>query len=432
MMLPLLLDSAARSLLLGLAVWLTLKLVRLRDTRTETAIWTAVLIVALSMPLLSHYSPALVLPVPHLAAAPPQAPTAVGSAAAHEPWTNRWDEHSKLAVGWIVRHGQTYLAGAYLLGVFICLARLAFGLLLSWRLYLRAIPVHAEWTRGRCVRAHAALKGPASFARVILLPADYGEWSVAKREAVLAHEQAHIARSDFFVQLAAWIHCALFWFSPFAWWLQSKLAEIAETASDEAAVRRLNDRITYAEILLEVARGAWTPTPRTIVAMARGSLIQQRVERILSDVPNQNLSLPLQVLVIGALTMLAVAVASATTTVNRTSPPPAIAAQTASVNTHPKRSWSSTPAVAKQIAPAARAVLTRRAPHTPDTDSRSQDPDDSITYNPRALLNPVYVPARNYVPASTIVHAGQSFYVRSTEKPVAEVTVGDRTYRQNR
>ena len=77
-MLPLLLDSAARSLLLGLAVWLTLKLVRLRDTRTETAIWTAVLIVALSMPLLSHYSPALVVPVPHLAAAPHQAPTAAG------------------------------------------------------------------------------------------------------------------------------------------------------------------------------------------------------------------------------------------------------------------------------------------------------------------------------------------------------------------
>jgi hypothetical protein len=130
--------------------------------------------------------------------------------------------------------------------------------------------------------------------------------------------------------------------------------------------------------------------------------------------------------------MLAVAVASATTTVDRASPPPAIAAQTASVNTHPKRSWSSTPAVAKQIAPTAHAVLIRRAPHTPDTDSRPQDPDDSITYNPRALLNPVYVPARNYVPASTIVHAGQSFYVRSTEKPVAEVTVGDRTYRKNR
>lgn len=428
-MLPLLLDSAARSLLLGLAVWLILKLARLRDTRTETTIWTAVLIVALSMPLLSHYSPALVVPVPHLAVAPPQAPVA-GSAAAHEPWTTRWNEPSKPAVAWIVRHGQTYLAGAYVLGVLICLGRLGCGLLLTWRLYLRAIPVHAEWTRGRRVRAHAALKGPASFARVILLPADYGEWSVTKREAVLAHEQAHIARRDFFVQLAAWIHCALFWFSPFAWWLQSKLAEVAETASDEAAIRRLNDRITYAEILLEVARGAWTP--RMIVAMAKGSLIQQRVERILSEVPSQNLSLPLRMLVIGALTVLAVAVASARAAVDRTNPAPAMSAPSSSVNTHPKRSRSSTPAAAKQIAPSARAALIRRAPPTPDTDSRSQDPDDSVTYNPRALLNPVYVPVRNYVPASTFVHAGQSFYIRSTEKPVAEVPIGDRTYPQHR
>jgi len=44
MMLRLLLDSAMRSLLLGLVVWALLKLARLSDTRTETAIWTAVLL----------------------------------------------------------------------------------------------------------------------------------------------------------------------------------------------------------------------------------------------------------------------------------------------------------------------------------------------------------------------------------------------------
>jgi len=54
-------------------------------------------------------------------------------------------------------------------------------------------------------------------------------------------------------------------------------------------------------------------------------------------------------------------------------------------------------------------------------------PDDGarVSYNPRALLDPVYVAPRPYVPASTLVHAGRTFYIRSNEPPVAEVAVAD-------
>jgi hypothetical protein len=37
-MLPVLLDSAVRSLLLGVVVWLLLKVARVCDTRTDTAV----------------------------------------------------------------------------------------------------------------------------------------------------------------------------------------------------------------------------------------------------------------------------------------------------------------------------------------------------------------------------------------------------------
>jgi hypothetical protein len=74
-MLPVLLDSAVRSLLLGVVVWLLLKVARVCDTRTDTAVWTSVLIAALSMPLLSRHVPGLVLTVPHLPAAAPAAET---------------------------------------------------------------------------------------------------------------------------------------------------------------------------------------------------------------------------------------------------------------------------------------------------------------------------------------------------------------------
>jgi beta-lactamase regulating signal transducer with metallopeptidase domain len=414
-MLSLLLDSAMRSLLLGLAVWALLKLARLCDTRAETAIWTAVLIAALSMPLLSRFTPGLVVTVPQLFAPSAESSTALRLLAANPVAAPRDADISSIAAGLVAHHGQACLLAAYTLGFLVFLARIATGLILTLRLYRRAVPVNAAWAKGRNIRASIELKSPVSLAHAILLPADYGEWSAAKRDAVLAHEEAHIARADFLIQLAALIHCAFFWFSPFAWWLQSKLAEIAETASDEAAILRLNDRAAYAEILIEVSRSAQQRP--LIVGMAKGPFIQQRVEHILSEAPKQNLSLPLRVLTVAALAALALAVAGAKAVVSSAAAAaPAPVTATAAVGSPPaqsrKRAASSTPAPAVR---SARPI--RKAANI------AQNRDDEVTYNPRALLDPVYTPKPDYEPASTIVHAGKVFYIRSTERPVADVSV---------
>jgi beta-lactamase regulating signal transducer with metallopeptidase domain len=403
-----------RSLLLGLVVCALLKLARLCDARTETAIWTAVLIAALSMPLLSRYTPSLVLTVPHLSAAPSQPATAFGVLAARQVLPAHGGDSSGLALAWLARYGQTCLLGAYAAGFLVCLARLATGLLLTLRLYRRAKPVDAAWAKARNIRASIEIRSPVSIAGAILLPVDYGNWSAAKRDAVLAHEEAHIARGDFFVQLAALIHCAFFWFSPVAWWLQSKLAEVAETASDEAAILRLKDRATYAEILVEVSRCAHE-TP-VIIAMAKGSFIQQRVEHILSENPQRNLSLPLRVLTIAALAVLALAVAGAKAVVIPT-------ADTAHAQT--EQAAKSPVLFRRQQKHSASAIVTpplRSARRIHETPQPARNPDDDVTYNPRALLDPVYTPKLDYVPPSTIVHAGKAFYIRSTERPVAEVS----------
>jgi beta-lactamase regulating signal transducer with metallopeptidase domain len=424
-MLPVLLDSALRSLLLGFVVWALLKFARLCDTRTETAIWTAVLIAALSMPLLSRHVPGLVMTVPHLRAATAQSAAAFGLLTAHQvspPGGDSWH-----ALAWLALHGRTCLMAAYLLGFLVCAARLATGLLLTLRLYRRATPVDALWAKARNIRASAEIKSPVSLAGAILLPADHGEWSAAKRNAVLAHEEAHIARGDFFVQLAALIHCALFWFSPFAWWLQSKLAEIAETASDEAAILRLKDRASYAEILVEVSRLA-QKTP-LIIAMAKGSFIEQRVEHILSEAPKQNLSLPVRMLSVAVLAALALAVAGAKAVVGPLGAAAQAEAPAISSAAPPrKHAADSTPNSG------ARAASTRAAREVHETvearEASNIAPDqDEHTYNPRALLDRAYTPKLNYVPASTVVHAGKVFYVRSAEKPVADVSV---TYGTNR
>jgi beta-lactamase regulating signal transducer with metallopeptidase domain len=404
----LLLESALRSLLLGLLVWALLKLIRLRDTVTETIIWTFVLLAALSMPLLSHYLPRLLVTLPHLSS------TAAPAAARQVSVTDQ----AAPAVLWLAAHGQLVVSCVYLVGLMACLGRLGTGLCMTLRLYLRAVPVQADWVRGRRIRASAALKSPASLARTILLPADFTTWSTAKREAVLAHEAAHVARADFFVQLAASLHRALFWFSPFAWWLQSKLAEIAESASDEAAVRRLNDPLMYAEILVDVARRAHAAP--LLVAMAKGPLIQQRIDRILCATATRNLSPALRVLVMVSLTLAALTVASARAAV---AADPVVAAPLRPVHLTVARS---TPAGAVR-----RAVAARR--HRPVGQSPAPagqlapvpEAGDTVSYDPRALLDPVYIAPRPNAPPSTIVHAGRTFYIRSTERPVAEVSVAD-------
>ena len=274
-------QSALRSLLLGAVVFMVLRLVRLRDLRAETAIWTAVLIAALAMPLLAAILPSVSLSLPELPHHPvSRAATTLAAGSAPARLTLP-------SVGLI-------LTAAYGVGVAVGLARILAGLVLVAALYARAEPVREPWARGKAIRASAAVDGPLSFARCILLPADFQAWPEAKRLAVLAHEQCHIDRGDFFIQLMAAMHRALFWFSPFPWWLQRKLGELAETASDDAGARQVGDPASYAEILVDVTRSARRAGPRPgyatgALAMAHGPTLARRVDHLLTSAPERAL-----------------------------------------------------------------------------------------------------------------------------------------------
>jgi len=124
---------------------------------------------------------------------------------------------------------------------------------------------------------------------IILLPADWREWDDAKLDAVLAHELSHVARHDALTQRLSLLHRAIFWFSPLAWWLDRHLADLAEQASDEAALSGGADRKDYARTLLEFFE-LLQSAPRRVwwqgVAMAKAGQAEcqaeQRLERILS------------------------------------------------------------------------------------------------------------------------------------------------------
>jgi hypothetical protein len=69
-------------------------------------------------------------------------------------------------------------------------------------------------------------------------------------DAVIAHEVSHLLRWDPLSQCVALVYRAVFWFSPLAWWLNRHILQLAEEASDEAALAAGTERGSYARTLL--------------------------------------------------------------------------------------------------------------------------------------------------------------------------------------
>jgi bla regulator protein blaR1 len=281
-MLAILIESALRSFLLGSIVWVGLRLFRVRNPQVHMASWLLVLIASLLMPLLMHWMTFTITVDPQVSAPEdlppmktllPEPSYASPTSEPGIPEINR--SESNVAVNWYGLASVVYglVCAALLL-------RLAVGAYLTWRLVRAAKPLNESWVAKSDVRVSNSIGGPVTFASTILLPPECYEWDLPKRQAVLAHEGAHVANFDFYFLLLASLNRALFWFSPFAWWQLIRLAELAEIVSDARALEVLEDRLSYAEILLDLARSV-----RRIPAgleMARAITIRARIERILS------------------------------------------------------------------------------------------------------------------------------------------------------
>jgi beta-lactamase regulating signal transducer with metallopeptidase domain len=94
---------------------------------------------------------------------------------------------------------------------------------------------------------------------VIIVPCDAGEWSEARRSAVLLHELAHIRRADCAHDLFARTTAALLWFHPGVWLVAQQARLERELECDLVVVEHGTDRTEYAEHLLEILRAALRP-----------------------------------------------------------------------------------------------------------------------------------------------------------------------------
>ncbi|MHC4042635.1 M56 family metallopeptidase [Bradyrhizobium sp. 23AC] len=276
-------EAALRSLVLGGVVWFGLNLFRVRNPHVHMTAWVVVLLASLAMPFVMHWPTLTITRLPLPVAVPddflptdipmletpqPALPVAPGIAIAPQ-------AKSGLSINWWLVATVIYAGVAGLL-----LLRLAIGLCLTWRLARAAKPMKGLQMIDADVRVSRDVGGPVTFGSTILVPPQFASWDAKKRLAVLAHEGAHVVNRDFYVLLLASLNRAVFWFSPFSWWQLARLAELAEIISDAEAIEVIDDRLSYAEILLDFAS---TVKPRPVeLAMARASTVRARVERIIA------------------------------------------------------------------------------------------------------------------------------------------------------
>ena len=185
----------------------------------------------------------------------------------------------------------------------IFLLRFLIGLAFGRRLICASQIIDDPRVTPRLARTHAlATSSPAESELIsvpvtmgalrptILLPADWRDWDDAKLDAVLAHELSHVARRDPLTQRLSLLHRAIFWFSPLAWLLDRHLADLAEQASDEAALSCGTDRKHYARILLDFSKPC-TPRPDASGGKASPWPRQVRLKKELNEFsPGKDLS----------------------------------------------------------------------------------------------------------------------------------------------
>ncbi len=256
---------------------------RIKDAHIKLAAWTIVLAAVLLMPLAAPVTPRLSISVPRFMAqsrdGKPQLQTAF-----QLPAVPRFNAAPRKTFS---PHWTDIAAGLWLLTALTMLSRLLLGLRLSARLIRSSRLIEDGIRESDLVRVPITV---GVIRPVVILPSDWRDWPGPKLRAVTAHERAHVARHDPLRQLAASIYRSVAWFHPLAWWLRAHLAELAEQASDDAAIAAGEDRVKYAEALLSFIER----TPRRVqwegVSMANRKTRMRRIDRVLDQ--NRELSRP--------------------------------------------------------------------------------------------------------------------------------------------
>jgi len=285
-------DASIRAVALA-AMAAVLVLFFRKNPSAQHTMWTFVVIGMLSLPILRLVVPVSYTYVVQRPAAVAQILPSVGPPAreiGRRPATAPTPSPS-------LPNWPLYAAIAYVTGAIGFAARLILGIFLMRRLQRGSrsiIPelgschdLIANAGAGTRIRESHEVRVPLAmgFKRVsVLLPMEWREWPREKLRLVLAHELAHVKRHDPAVGSLAAVNKCVFWFHPLAWWLERRLAVLAEYAADDAGLAISGNAGSYASTVLELAGRMTGQSSRLIwnVPAMTGQLVARRIRRVLN------------------------------------------------------------------------------------------------------------------------------------------------------
>jgi beta-lactamase regulating signal transducer with metallopeptidase domain/HEAT repeat protein len=134
-----------------------------------------------------------------------------------------------------------------------------------------------------------------------------------QREAVIAHELAHLKRGDHWVRLFELLATAALWWHPLLWLARRGLHEAEEQCCDAVVVATLPEaRRQYADALVDamawIGRGGERMVPAAATGLGRTKHLRRRLTMIVSGSPAASLSFPAKLCVVALLATLPITV----------------------------------------------------------------------------------------------------------------------------
>jgi hypothetical protein len=286
----LLVECTVRGTLTATVTAVILWATRIKTPVALHAAWTGVLLSMLLLPVWTVWGPRASMRVLPPMPAPREIVARLSGPGLHVPPANQrpLDTVDSALVQTQGRDWQRVLLGIYVVIACTLLARLAIGTINTQRLVRGTVRRDGRLTSAMC----AAPITVGWFRPVAILPEHSHQWPPAQLDAVLTHEHEHARRRDPLVQWLALLNRAVFWFHPLAWWLERRLAALAEDACDAAVLAHGHDAGDYAEYLLDIARAVTRAGSRVMVVGTAmpGPHLARRIRQILSRAPAPRIS----------------------------------------------------------------------------------------------------------------------------------------------
>ncbi len=283
--LALLTASLLRPLVLAVAAWLILRMLKVRHPASRHAVWSAVLIGMLLLPLVTFIAPQWNLPLL------PMRPEPVAQTQLHQTdvFTDTGSSNSRpnaapppqsptTKFAWPAT--QTLILWGYFAGVFAMAIFRVTGCALLWRVMAKSSRLRKR------LRESSEILTPVTVGVLrpsVILPAGWRNWNATTKRAVLAHEFAHIRRGDTWISFLTRLARCIYWFHPLAWWISRHIADLAELSCDALVLEKTSDPGSYSRILLSFAETVNAASGRAAipgVAIASRSGMSHRIDQV--------------------------------------------------------------------------------------------------------------------------------------------------------